>query len=372
MRRPNASAALVLAGLVLVATAVGSLFLGSHGAGAGEVVRALLAGPGQVQRGSTGEFAALHDVVWQLRAPRALLAMAVGAALAIAGAIAQVWTGNPLADPGILGVNAGAGCAVAAGATVGWAATAAGRTGLALAGAALAAAVVLLVARGAREPMTMVLVGIGVMLCFQAVMNVLSLYTGAALNGVRMWAVGSTSGRGMGDVALAAAGLAAGGVLAAVVARPLDLVAMGEEAAASLGVSAGRVRLLAAVAIVVLAGTATASVGMVLFVGFAAPHVVRWATGPALTRLLPACAVVGAQMALVADVLGRFVMRPGELEMSVVLAIVGAPLMIAVVRRRGPRRNRRRWAGRRRAVAVPALMPLEDAKSRAPEPKAVA
>lgn len=138
----------------------------------------------------------------------------------------------------------------------------------------------------------------------------------------------------MEDVALAALGLALGALCGALAARPLDLLAMGEDSARSLGSSPTRTRLLAAAAVIILAGSATATVGLVTFVGFAVPHLLRPFTGPALTRLLLPTGIVGGAAVLLADIVGRFVLQPKELEMSIVLAIVGAPVMILAVRRK--------------------------------------
>lgn len=327
-RRLLTSAALVGLALLLLA----SLYLGSKDLSIGEVTSILMHGP----RPSTqsGNNAEQSGIIWDLRVPRTLLAVITGAALAMAGAIAQSWTRNPLADPGIIGVNAGASFAVAAALTLGWATTVGERTLVGLVGAAVAALIVLLISRVSSNPLTLVLVGVGVTFALQAATNMLSLYSSDTLEGLRRWTVGSTAGRGMEDVALAALGLALGALCGALAARPLDLLAMGEDSARSLGSSPARTRLLAAAAVIILAGSATATVGLVTFVGFAVPHLLRPFTGPALTRLLLPTAILGGAAVLLADIVGRFVLQPNELEMSIVLAIVGAPVMILAVRRK--------------------------------------
>lgn len=327
-RRLLTSAALVGLALLLLA----SLYLGSKDLSIGEVTSILMHGP----RPSTqsGNNAEQSGVIWDLRVPRTLLAVITGAALAMAGAIAQSWTRNPLADPGIIGVNAGASFAVAAALTLGWATTVGERTLVGLVGAAVAALIVLLISRVSSNPLTLVLVGVGVTFALQAATNMLSLYSSDTLEGLRRWTVGSTAGRGMEDVALAALGLVLGALCGALAARPLDLLAMGEDSARSLGSSPARTRLLAAAAVIILAGSATATVGLVTFVGFAVPHLLRPFTGPALTRLLLPTAILGGAAVLLADIVGRFVLQPNELEMSIVLAIVGAPVMILAVRRK--------------------------------------
>ncbi|SCX22853.1 FecCD family ABC transporter permease [Corynebacterium jeikeium] len=321
-------AALVGLALLLVA----SLYLGSKDLSVGEVTSILMHGP--QPSAQSGINAEQSGIIWDLRVPRTLLAVITGAALAMAGAIAQSWTRNPLADPGIIGVNAGASFAVAAALTLGWATTVGERTLVGLVGAAVAALVVLLISRVSHNPLTLVLVGVGVTFALQAATNMLSLYSSDTLEGLRRWTVGSTAGRGMDDVALAALGLALGALCGALAARPLDLLAMGEDSARSLGSSPTRTRLLAAAAVIILAGSATATVGLVTFVGFAVPHLLRPFTGPALTRLLLPTGIVGGAAVLLADIVGRFVLQPNELEMSIVLAIVGAPVMILAVRRK--------------------------------------
>lgn len=327
-RRLLTSAALVGLALLLVA----SLYLGSKDLSIGEVTSILMHGPHPSTQSDIN--AEQSGIIWDLRVPRTLLAVITGAALAMAGAIAQSWTRNPLADPGIIGVNAGASFAVAAALTLGWATTVGERTLVGLLGAAVAALIVLLISRVSRNPLTLVLVGVGVTFALQAATNMLSLYSSDTLEGLRRWTVGSTAGRGMEDVTLAALGLALGALCGALAARPLDLLAMGEDSARSLGSSPTRTRLLAAAAVIILAGSATATVGLVTFVGFAVPHLLRPFTGPALTRLLLPTAIVGGAAVLLADIVGRFVLQPNELEMSIVLAIVGAPVMILAVRRK--------------------------------------
>lgn len=325
----------------LVLLMFASLYLGSRGVSFNDVTSILLHGPLEAGQ-SAGDMGDAHSgvnveqsgIIWDLRVPRTLLAVVVGAALAMAGAIAQSWTRNPLADPGIIGVNAGAGFAVAAALTLGWAASVGERAVMGLLGAAAAAIIVLLISRVSRDPLTLVLVGVGITFALQAATNMLSLYSSDTLEGLRRWTVGSTAGRGMEDVAMATIGLGLGAVCAALAARPLDLLAMGEDTARALGGSPVRARLLAAAAVIILAGSATATVGLVTFVGFAVPHLLRPLTGPALTRLLLPTALVGGAVVLLADIVGRFMLQPNELEMSIVLAIVGAPVMILAVRRR--------------------------------------
>lgn len=330
---------LILAVVALVLCTAVSIFCGSKSLSPDEVWTAISLGPSHDRAMLPADISVgSYGIVWDLRIPRTLLAAIVGASIAIAGALAQTWTKNPLADPGIIGINAGAGCAVAVGLTLGLAGSIALRAMWGLAGAFLAAAIVLWISRVSQEALTLVLVGVGVTFSLQGMMNLLTLYSSDTLDGLRRWSVGSTAGRGYEEVWLALAGLLVGAVLAAMAAHPLDLLAMGEETAQSLGSSPRRARWLAAMAVVVLAGSATASVGLVMFLGFAVPHMVRPWAGPTMVKMLVPVAMVGATVTLFADILGRFVLRPNELDMAIVLAIIGAPLMIAVVRTKAGRR----------------------------------
>lgn len=306
--------------------AVASVFLGSNNIPFSEVLGIILNGP------AAGDDAQTHSVIWDLRVPRTLLALIVGAALAVAGAVAQSWTRNPLADPGIIGVNAGASFVVALALTLGAAQSVAERAVWGIIGAAVASAIVLAISQVSRGTFTLVLVGVGVTFALQSATHLLSLYSSDTLEGLRRWIVGSTAGRTLTDVGWAAVGCAVGLALAAYVARSLDIVAMGEDAARALGATPERVYALAAVIVIVLAGTATAMVGLITFLGFAVPHLVRHWTGPSLSAMLVPTALVGAVAALLADIIGRFVMQPNELEMAIVLAIIGAPLMISAAR----------------------------------------
>lgn len=315
--------AIAVASVVVLAA---SLLIGARPIAPADVLAALAAGPA-----STGTDTA--HIVWALRLPRTVLALAVGASLAVAGALTQAWTNNPLADPGFIGVTAGAGLGVAAGTLFGLS-TSTSLLVCALGGATAAVVLVFAVARRAASPLTVLLVGAGVTASAQAITTALALNSGDVLDGMRQWTVGSTLGRGGEDIAVAGVGLALGLVLAGLVARPLDIVSMSPGSARSLGVSVARTSVITAGAIVVLAATATAAVGPVAFVGFAAPHLLRPVVGSTLTRLLPAVAVAGGLLVVAADTLGRVVGGSGEVEMSIILAILGAPLLVASLAKR--------------------------------------
>ncbi|MDY5786471.1 iron ABC transporter permease [Corynebacterium sp.] len=300
-----------------------SLFIGSRSVAPGELLAAL----------GGGSNADIRGIVWDLRVPRTLLAYAVGAALAVAGLLAQSWTRNPLADPGFIGVTAGASFAVALGTVTGVSGTLGGTAALAFLGAAAAAFMVTTIAHRSSSPLTLILIGVGVDAALRAAAMLIGLFDTDVLDAMRHWTVGSTFGRGYADASLAWIGLAVGATLAALAARPLDLLSMGEETSLALGGSPRLARALAALGVVVLAGSATAAAGPVVFVGFAAPHLLRPTLGPQVTRLLLPSALLGGIIVLLADIIGRVVARPGELEMSIVVALIGAPVLIAAVRR---------------------------------------
>ena len=307
--------ALILASLVL---AVASLALGSRSIPPGEVIAALH-GAGEQD---------IHDIVWNLRMPRTFLAYFAGAALAVAGVLAQSWTRNPLADPGFIGVTAGASFFVAIGTAIGIATSTGMRTTLALAGAGITTLLVLAVSRRFQDPLTLILVGAGVSASLGSGAMIIGLYSTDVLDSMRRWTIGSTFGRGPEDVAIAGIGLVIGLACAAMAARPLDLLAMGEESSLALGGSPTTARVGAALSVVVLAGSATAATGPIAFVGFAIPHIVRRVVGPSVATMLLPSVLLGGCAVLAADIIGRLIVGSSELEMSIVLAIVGAPFLI--------------------------------------------
>ncbi len=307
--------ALILASLAL---AVGSLALGSRSIPPDEVIAALR-GAGEQD---------IRDIVWNLRMPRTFLAYFAGAALAVAGVLAQSWTRNPLADPGFIGITAGASFFVALGTAIGIATTTGMRTTLALVGAGITTLLVLAVSRRFQDPLTLILVGAGVSAALGSGAVIIGLYSTDVLDSMRRWTIGSTFGRGPEDVAIAGIGLLIGLACAAMAARPLDLLAMGEESSLALGGSPTTARVGAALSVVVLAGSATAATGPIAFVGFAIPHIVRRVVGPSVATMLLPSALLGGCAVLAADIIGRLIVGNSELEMSIVLAIVGAPFLI--------------------------------------------
>lgn len=276
-------------------------------------------------------------VVHDLRIPRTLLGLLVGIALGLAGALMQALTRNPLADPGLLGVNAGAAVAVVIGISVVGQVAPAVQVWFAFLGAGVATVVVYGVAsRGSSgaTPVRLALAGIALTFALYAVVRGLTTLQPEVFDEYRFWSVGSLAGH---DAALAGqiAPFVAGGVLLALaLARPLNALALGDEVGRALGLKVGRTRVLGVIAIMLLCGTATAAAGPIVFVGLTVPHVARAICGPDQRWVLPYSMVLAPILLLAADVIGRIVTRPGELQVSIVTALIGAPVFIAIVRRK--------------------------------------
>ncbi|MBB5829510.1 FecCD family ABC transporter permease [Micromonospora carbonacea] len=332
LRRPRLLAAGLLAcALALLASIVASLVVGALPLTPGTVLRELVA-----QGDSEASL-----VVWEVRLPRTAIAICVGAALALAGVLMQALTRNPLADPGLLGVNAGAAAAVVVGILAG----VTGQRGhlmLALLGAGVAAGLVTVVG-GTRGPGTaedgrLVLAGAAVGACLTGVVAGVTLLNQTAFDRYRFWAVGSLADQPLSALLTAAPALLAGLAVTVAVIRPLDVLRFGDDSGAALGVSPGHTRALALAATTLLCGGATAVAGPIGFLGLAVPHAARAICGPRLGWVVAYSSLLGPILLVTADVLGRLLARPGEIEVAIVMGAIGAPVFIALVRaRRIPR-----------------------------------
>jgi iron complex transport system permease protein len=314
----------VAVGLVLVAIAL-SLAIGARDISLATVWHALFA---------FDPSSAEQQLVREGRVTRTVIGLVAGAALALAGALAQSVTRNPLADPGLLGLNAGAALAVVLGLTVFSVTTFTGQLWLAFAGAGLAALAVLAIGgRGVSSPIRLALAGAAITAALTAVTSGILLAQPFALSQFRFWLAGSLTGRA--DAPLAPVlGI---GVLALVLTwlsvRPLSALALGDDAAASLGVRAWRTRTVVMIAVALLAGLATALAGPIVFVGLAVPHLVRAVAGPRLGWLFILSIPAGAALVLLCDVLGRVLARPGELPVGVTTALFGGAMLALMARR---------------------------------------
>ncbi|MEU3949753.1 iron ABC transporter permease [Streptomyces sp. NPDC029526] len=311
----------------LLLCAVASLFVGAEGIAPGRVADSLL-GHGDRQADA---------LVLDARLPRTIVAIAVGAALGVAGSLIQAFTRNPLADPGILGVNGGAALGVTLALWAG-ASTSTGALVLpALAGAMLATVALLLLAsagRGPATPVRMVLAGVALAAVLGGITTAVRLLDVSTFDGYRSWVAGSVAGRSLTDLAGVAGYLGVGLVLALTLVRPLNAVALGEETAASLGVDTRRVRLLTVAAVTLLVGAATAVAGPISFLGLMVPHVCRLLAGNDQRRIIPLSALAAPVVLLVSDIVARVALPLREMPVGVVTAFVGAPVLIRLVSNR--------------------------------------
>ncbi|KAA0931476.1 FecCD family ABC transporter permease [Streptomyces apricus] len=289
----------------------------------------------QVWHGLFKDSGSYGDVVVGERLSRTVLGLLVGAALGLAGAVLQALTRNPLADPGLLGINAGASAAVVTAITFFGVTSLNGYVWFAFAGAAAVGALVHFLggSRGAT-PVRLALAGTAISAALYGYLQAVMIMDEAALGKMRFWTVGSLASATTSTVWQVLPFLVAGTVLALGLARPLNAMAMGDDTARALGAHLGRTRALSMAAATVLCGAATAACGPIVFVGLMVPHVVRSFTGPDLRWILPYATVLSPVLLLGADVVGRVVARPAELQVGIVTAVLGGPVFIFLVRRR--------------------------------------
>ncbi|WP_280723915.1 iron ABC transporter permease [Kitasatospora sp. MAA4] len=275
------------------------------------------------------------DVVTGLRVPRTIIGLVVGAALGVAGAVAQGITRNPLASPTTLGINAGASFAVVTAIYALHLTRPVEYVWFAIAGAAATALAAQAMARraGDLDPTRLALGGTVLAAVLTSWTSALMLTSRRTLDEARFWLAGSLAGRGLDVLTPVLPLIVLGLALAFAVAPALNALALGDESAQALGVPVTRIRVLGGLAVVLLAAGAVAVAGPVAFVGLAAPHLVRLVLGPDHRRLLPGCLIAGPILLLAADVLGRVVVRPSELEVGIVTAFLGAPLLAVLARR---------------------------------------
>lgn len=290
---------------------------------------------GQVWHGLFEDSGTYGDVVVTERLWRTLLGLLAGAALGLAGAVLQALTRNPLADPGLLGINAGASAAVVTAMTYFGVTSLRGYVWFAFFGAAAVGALVWFLggSRGAT-PVRLALAGTAISAALYGYLQAVMITDEAALGKMRFWTVGSLTSASESTILQVLPFLAGGTLLALALARPLNAMEMGDDTARALGANLNRTRALSMLAAVVLCGAATAACGPIVFVGLMVPHVVRSFTGPDLRWILPYAAILSPVLLLGADVIGRVVARPSELQVGIVTAIIGGPVFIFLVRRR--------------------------------------
>ncbi|MBO0983370.1 iron ABC transporter permease [Rathayibacter sp. SD072] len=327
VRRPRRLRALWL--LVAIAALVGagvlSVMIGSRDVAWSDVVAAF--------GGSTDGF---EQAAVAKRLPRTVLAMIAGAALGVAGVLMQGVTRNPLADPGILGVNTGASLAVVTGIVFFGLSTATGFIWVAIGGAAVAAVFVYVVGslgRGGATPLKLALAGAATSAALVSVISAIVLPRADLSGGIRSWQIGGVGGATFASLGQVLPFLAAGLAICVLSAKSLNTLALGDELAAGLGERVAVARGAAALGAVILCGATTAITGPIGFVGLVVPHACRLIVGVDHRWLLPFSAVTGAILLTGADVVGRIVARPSEIDVGIITALIGAPVFIAIVRR---------------------------------------
>ncbi|MGO2660435.1 FecCD family ABC transporter permease [Mycetocola reblochoni] len=327
VRRPRRLRALWLAVALgtLVALCVASVSIGSRQVALDDILAAL--------GGGTDGF---DQAAVATRIPRTLLAVLAGAALGLAGAVMQGVTRNPLADPGILGVNMGATLAVVCGLAFVGVSSATATIWIAIAGAGAAAVFVYVVGslgRGGATPLKLALAGAATTAALASFISAVVLPRNDIAGNVRSWQIGGVGGATSDSIAVVLPFLIAGTAICLLSARSLNSLALGDELAAGLGERVAVARAAAALGAVVLCGASTALTGPIGFVGLVVPHLFRLLVGIDHRWLLPFSALGGAVLLVAADVIGRVVARPSEVDVGIITALIGAPVFIAIVRR---------------------------------------
>jgi iron complex transport system permease protein len=311
---------------VLVVVCCASLAVGARGLSLETVWQALTR-----FNPADGDHAVVHA-----RIPRTVLGLLAGAALGLAGAAMQGVARNPLADPGIIGVNAGAALAVVTGIYVFGISSLTGYVWFAFIGAAVAALVVYLIASAGRDgatPVKLALAGAALSAGLFSLMNVILVSSQDTLDRFRFWQVGGIAGRDWSVVLPGLPFLIVGALIVLLAGRVLNSLALGDDVARGLGQNVGLARAVTALGIVLLCGSATALAGPIGFVGLVVPHAVRSLTGPDYRWILPFSAVLAPALLLVSDVVGRVILLPGEVPAGIMTALIGAPVFVWLVRR---------------------------------------
>ncbi|WFC62743.1 iron ABC transporter permease [Pseudomonas sp. REST10] len=322
--RLTVAKALGFAALCLLLLCGASLLLGAGDIGILPSFHALLGGQDDDAR----------FIVFELRWVRTELALLVGVALGAAGVLLQAVTRNPLAEPGLLGVSAGASFAVVLAINLG-ASAASLHLGVAMLGALLGCLLVLLVTRlrgVGDDPVRLVLAGAAFSGMLGALSSLLLLWDQRTADEMRFWVIGALAGRPLDTLEWSMPGLLAGVLLALIVVRPLAALALGERVASGLGHHPQLTRLGTLLAVAILVGTATAAAGPIAFIGLIVPYIARRLVGSDIRRTLALSMFLGPCVLLLADVISRLLVQPYELPVGVVSAFVGAPILIAVVR----------------------------------------
>lgn len=273
-----------------------------------------------------------HLIIRTVRLPRAIMAVVVGAALAVAGAITQGLTRNPLAAPDILGINVGAALAMVLAVFLG---IGSGAVGFAFMGAAIAAVTVYWLGsmgRSGLTPLKLVVAGAALSYLLGSLTTGILILSQRTLDEIRFWLAGSLAGQDMASLLPVLPYICVGLVGSLALGRPLTLLSLGEDVAQGLGLQTAWIKIAAAVTVVLLAGSSVALAGPIGFVGLVVPHVVRFGVGVDYRWILPYAMIAGGVLLSVADIAARLIIRPQELPVGIMTALVGAPFFIYLAR----------------------------------------
>ena len=309
--------------LCLLACIVGSLALGARTVGLSTVWDA-------VRGVDTESFGAL--VVLE-RIPRTIFSLIAGAALAVSGILMQSVTRNPIADPSILGINTGAALAVVIGVAFFHVSSYEQYIALALVGSVLTSVLVYFVSSlgpGGMSPIKLALAGVVITALLSSLVSLIMLPSTEVMREYRFWQVGSVGGAGWTQIGSMLPLIVLGFLMALAIAPSLNALALGDDVATGLGVNVGLTRAVSSAAAILLCATVTALAGPIGFVGLMAPHMIRMLFGNNIRFLIPVSALTGAVLLTVSDIIGRLIARPGEVEVGVVTALIGAPIFILI------------------------------------------
>jgi iron complex transport system permease protein len=277
-----------------------------------------------------------HIIIHNVRLPRALIGAVVGASLAIAGAIMQALTKNPLASPSVFGINAGAGFFVVVAISLLYVDSLQAYTWIAFAGAAVTAFAVYFIGSFGREgltPMKLTLAGAAMAALFSSLTQGLLVVNESALDQVLFWLAGSVQGRKMESLYTVLPYVVPAIILSMILSQKINVLTMGEDVAKGLGQRTGFVKLMAALIVIILGGGSVAVAGPIAFIGIVIPHFARFLVGNDYRWIIPYCAILGGALLVFADILARFVIMPEEVPVGVMTAFIGTPFFVYIARR---------------------------------------
>lgn len=318
-------AGLILGGFILWLSFIASISWGAADIAFNDIYQAFTTFDGSTN----------HLIIRTVRLPRSLIAMLVGASLAVAGGIMQGLTRNPLASPGILGINAGAAFAVVVGTFISGSSSVTVYAWYAFVGAAISALGVYSLGslgRGGLTPFNLTIAGAALTAFISSITSGILILSQRTLEEIRFWLAGSVAGRDMNLLLQVLPYICVGLILAIALSKQITILSLGEDTARSLGQSTGLIKILAAISIILLAGSSVAIAGPIGFVGLIVPHIVSVLVGVDYRWILPYSAILGAIIMLLADLVGRLVIQPSELPVGLVMPLIGAPFFIYLIR----------------------------------------